>query len=214
MASSGKRQTTMAKLNRESRLRERRQIKDAKKKWRKENPGSALGDTAGEVEEEAAESVRSGRRGLGCRLASGGARRPIGAVNQRDEQAPHALVIALGDVARGDLAVAQLDLEMGELVSRADLVGARAGLVEAIEPVVVGAAVKRDGDPVGRYGGVVPVEAASDRTHTAAVPDGTGALGSNTMLLQSWTQDRRLVQESARLHRGPLTNGGPSVRTG
>jgi hypothetical protein len=58
MASSGKRQTTMAKLNRESRLRERRQIKDAKKKWRKENPGSALGDTAGGVEEEeAAESA-------------------------------------------------------------------------------------------------------------------------------------------------------------
>jgi len=43
MASSGKRQTTMAKLNRESRLRERRQIKDAKKKARKENPGSVGG---------------------------------------------------------------------------------------------------------------------------------------------------------------------------
>jgi hypothetical protein len=42
MASSGKRKTTMAKLNRESKLRERRQEKQAKKNARKraaaENP--------------------------------------------------------------------------------------------------------------------------------------------------------------------------------
>jgi hypothetical protein len=43
MASSGKRKTTMAKLNRERRLLERRQLKQAKKEARKraaaENPG-------------------------------------------------------------------------------------------------------------------------------------------------------------------------------
>ena len=49
MASSGKRKTTMAKLNRERRLVERRQIKAAKKDARKraaalelESPGSTL----------------------------------------------------------------------------------------------------------------------------------------------------------------------------
>jgi len=36
MASSGKKKTTMAKLQRESRLRERRQEKDARKRARKE----------------------------------------------------------------------------------------------------------------------------------------------------------------------------------
>jgi hypothetical protein len=36
MASSGKKKTTMAKLNRESRLRERRQEKQAKKDARKQ----------------------------------------------------------------------------------------------------------------------------------------------------------------------------------
>jgi hypothetical protein len=35
MASNGKKKTTMAKLNRESRLRERRQEKDARKRSRK-----------------------------------------------------------------------------------------------------------------------------------------------------------------------------------
>ncbi len=43
MASSGKRKTTMAKLNRERRLLERRHLKQAKKQARKqaaaENPG-------------------------------------------------------------------------------------------------------------------------------------------------------------------------------
>ena len=50
MASGGKRKTTMAKLNRESKLREKRQDKLARKNARKfaaENPGSVLGeDTA------------------------------------------------------------------------------------------------------------------------------------------------------------------------
>ena len=53
MASSGKRKTTMAKLNRERRLLERRQEKQARKEARKrakaeqlEQPGEALpGDT-------------------------------------------------------------------------------------------------------------------------------------------------------------------------
>jgi hypothetical protein len=46
MASGGKRKTTMAKLNRESRMRERRQDKLARKEARKlaaENPDSAVG---------------------------------------------------------------------------------------------------------------------------------------------------------------------------
>jgi hypothetical protein len=38
MASSAKRKTTMAKLNRESKLRERRLIKQAKKEARKQAP--------------------------------------------------------------------------------------------------------------------------------------------------------------------------------
>ena len=50
MASGGKRKTTMAKLNRESKLREKRQDKLARKNARKfaaENPDSVLGeDTA------------------------------------------------------------------------------------------------------------------------------------------------------------------------
>jgi hypothetical protein len=42
MASSGKRKTTMAKLNRESRLRERRAEKQARKEARKLAPPDAL----------------------------------------------------------------------------------------------------------------------------------------------------------------------------
>ena len=38
MASSGKRKTTMAKLSRESRLREKRAIKEARKVARKQEP--------------------------------------------------------------------------------------------------------------------------------------------------------------------------------
>ncbi len=55
MASSGKQKTTMAKLMRESRLRERRLEKQAKKDARKQapahhpdRPGEALNATAGE----------------------------------------------------------------------------------------------------------------------------------------------------------------------
>jgi len=39
MASSGKRKTTMAKLQRESRLRDKRAAKEARKVARKANPG-------------------------------------------------------------------------------------------------------------------------------------------------------------------------------
>jgi hypothetical protein len=56
MASSGKKKTTMAKLARESRLRERRLNKQAKKEARKQapsdhldSPGGALGATAAEA---------------------------------------------------------------------------------------------------------------------------------------------------------------------
>lgn len=42
MASSGKKKTTMAKLARESRLRERRMIKQAKKEARKHAPSDLL----------------------------------------------------------------------------------------------------------------------------------------------------------------------------
>jgi hypothetical protein len=54
MASSGKKRTTMAKLTRESRLRERRLDKQAKKDARKrqahrpDHPGDALNATTGE----------------------------------------------------------------------------------------------------------------------------------------------------------------------
>jgi hypothetical protein len=55
MASSGKKKTTMAKLTRESRLRERRLDKQAKKDARKQAPthqpeaaGDALNATTGE----------------------------------------------------------------------------------------------------------------------------------------------------------------------
>jgi hypothetical protein len=55
MASSGKKKTTMAKLTRESRLRERRLDKQAKKDARKQvpvhhtdRPGDALNATTGE----------------------------------------------------------------------------------------------------------------------------------------------------------------------
>ena len=55
MASSGKRKTTMAKLTRESKLRQRRQDKQAKKEARKlapaldpDGPGDTLNATTGE----------------------------------------------------------------------------------------------------------------------------------------------------------------------
>ena len=50
MASSGKKKTTMAKLTRESRLRERRLDKQAKKDARKLAPASA--DTPGAIPDE------------------------------------------------------------------------------------------------------------------------------------------------------------------
>jgi hypothetical protein len=63
MASGGKRKTTMAKLNRESKLREKRQDKLARKEARKlaaENPDSAFGvvgeDTAVATAEPDAET--------------------------------------------------------------------------------------------------------------------------------------------------------------
>jgi hypothetical protein len=62
MASSGKRKTTMAKLNRERRLLERRQEKQARKEARKraaaaeraEASGETLEDVAGESDSPAA----------------------------------------------------------------------------------------------------------------------------------------------------------------
>jgi len=55
MASSGKKKTTMAKLMRESRLRERRMVKQAKKDARKlapahhpDRPGDTIDSTTGE----------------------------------------------------------------------------------------------------------------------------------------------------------------------
>jgi hypothetical protein len=47
MASSGKKKTTMAKLTRESRLRERRLNKQAKKDARKQAPSDQLGSPGG-----------------------------------------------------------------------------------------------------------------------------------------------------------------------
>jgi hypothetical protein len=59
MASSGKKKTTMAKLTRESRLRERRVEKKARKDARKHaaaNPPEELSDTLIDDDPEAAES--------------------------------------------------------------------------------------------------------------------------------------------------------------
>jgi hypothetical protein len=47
MASTGKKKTTMAKLQRESRLRERRQEKAARKRARKDAAGQPLGEFDG-----------------------------------------------------------------------------------------------------------------------------------------------------------------------
>jgi len=69
MASSGKKKTTMAKLTRESRLRERRLDKQAKKDARKhalaqhpDHPGDTLNATSGESAQPGAawDSDRSG----------------------------------------------------------------------------------------------------------------------------------------------------------
>ncbi|HEV3034125.1 MAG TPA: hypothetical protein VGX72_04980 [Solirubrobacteraceae bacterium] len=72
MASSGKKKTTMAKLTRESKLRERRMDKQAKKDARKyaaanptDEPDDALDTTSGEsaesdVEQPALETVGQG----------------------------------------------------------------------------------------------------------------------------------------------------------
>jgi hypothetical protein len=51
MASSGKKKTTMAKLSRESRLRERRLDKQARKNARKLAAANGLGDSAAGVDE-------------------------------------------------------------------------------------------------------------------------------------------------------------------
>ena len=47
MASSGKRKTTMAKLQRESRLREKRAVKEARKNARKQDSGEEESDSIG-----------------------------------------------------------------------------------------------------------------------------------------------------------------------
>lgn len=58
MASSGKKKTTMAKLARESRLRERRQIKQAKKEARKQAPSDHLDAPGGELSPTASEPAQ------------------------------------------------------------------------------------------------------------------------------------------------------------
>ena len=65
MASSGKRKTTMAKLNRESRLRERRLTKEASKEARKQaRIDEPLADLAGAADQpDAAEPVAAPRAG-------------------------------------------------------------------------------------------------------------------------------------------------------
>ena len=54
MGSSGKKRTTMAKLTRESRLRERRLDKQAKKEARKQAPAHDPGDTLNSTTAESA----------------------------------------------------------------------------------------------------------------------------------------------------------------
>jgi hypothetical protein len=51
MASTGKKKTTMAKLQRESRLRERRQEKAARKRARKDAAGQPLGEFDGAADD-------------------------------------------------------------------------------------------------------------------------------------------------------------------
>jgi hypothetical protein len=68
MASAGKKKTTMAKISRESRLRERRQDKEARKRARRDaaaNPPSDHDDglLAGEVDSDAVQDdgIQGGR---------------------------------------------------------------------------------------------------------------------------------------------------------
>lgn len=51
MASSGKRKTTMAKLNRESKLRDKRAIKEARKAARKEESAEGSDDSIQHTDE-------------------------------------------------------------------------------------------------------------------------------------------------------------------
>jgi hypothetical protein len=60
MASSGKKKTTMAKLTRESRLRERRLDKQAKKEARKQAPAHHPDRPGDTLNATTAESVRPG----------------------------------------------------------------------------------------------------------------------------------------------------------
>jgi hypothetical protein len=57
MASSGKKKTTMAKLSRESRLRERRQLKQAKKDARKQAPAHDADGPGGQLNATTSESA-------------------------------------------------------------------------------------------------------------------------------------------------------------
>ncbi len=60
MASSGKKKTTMAKLTRESRLRERRLDKQARKDARKHAPAQQPDLPGDELKETSGESVQPG----------------------------------------------------------------------------------------------------------------------------------------------------------
>ena len=60
MASSGKKKTTMAKLARESRLRERRQIKQAKKEARKQASRDGTDLPEGALDATTAEAAQPG----------------------------------------------------------------------------------------------------------------------------------------------------------
>lgn len=64
MASRGKKKTTMAKLSRESRLRERRLEKDARKRARRDGAATQLtGDTWHRPENHGAADVSASDRG-------------------------------------------------------------------------------------------------------------------------------------------------------
>jgi hypothetical protein len=64
MASSGKQKTTMAKLNRERRLRERRLEKQAKKDARKQASADQQQDQALSIRDDPSITSRAGQRAL------------------------------------------------------------------------------------------------------------------------------------------------------
>ena len=111
MGSSGKKKTTMAKLAREHRLRERRLIKEAKKEARKQAASDQVEVTGDPLDEAIAQTT-----------PSGAGEQPAPAAVGAERSGPHdkdAALRRLRDASDEELAVFETNLRAGALVAGA-----------------------------------------------------------------------------------------------